>query len=127
VLVLVLYLVTATPVDVGLRAGHNLCVAVDPSSSDGIWWWDPGSTGCSSRSSSIMRAEHPSITAKTSSTFEVHFRVGLISRPPGSDLEVSLVIESDKVRGANGSSVSVLRRADLDIPMAPACCRLQIQ
>jgi hypothetical protein len=42
------YLVTANAIDVGV--GPGLCVAVDPADEHGVWWWEPGATGCDTRS-----------------------------------------------------------------------------
>ena len=42
------YIVTVTPVDV-VGGGFGLCIAVDPADAQGIWWWQPGPSGCASR------------------------------------------------------------------------------
>jgi hypothetical protein len=42
------YVVTESPIDVG--RGIRLCIAVDPADHRGMWWWQPGATGCDSRS-----------------------------------------------------------------------------
>ncbi len=43
------YVVTATPITItGLFKA--LCVGVDPTDAHGVWWWEPGRSGCSSRS-----------------------------------------------------------------------------
>src|SRR4029453_19107515 len=43
------YIVTTAPLGVG-AASPGICVAVDPTDPQGIWWWEPGWSGCSSRS-----------------------------------------------------------------------------
>ena len=43
------YVVTASPIDVSLGPS-GVCVAVDPLDRRGVWWWEPGASGCASRS-----------------------------------------------------------------------------
>ena len=38
------YLVTETPINVGMAP--SLCLAVNFLDSEGVWWWEPGATGC---------------------------------------------------------------------------------
>ncbi len=118
----VLYLVTATPVDVGLKAGNELCLAVDPNDVHGMSWWNAGRSGCSTRSSSIVSAALPMVTRTSATTIDVRFRLELKSKPP-SHRDVALAIENDTVRGVSGTPVPILRRSDLEIPMLPACCK----
>jgi hypothetical protein len=43
------YIVTAEPINIGIGSAR-FCVATDPTDSQGVWWWEPGPKGCSSRS-----------------------------------------------------------------------------
>jgi hypothetical protein len=45
------YLVSERPIDVGLGP-WGLCVALDPLDRQRVWWWEPGASGCRSRSKS---------------------------------------------------------------------------
>jgi hypothetical protein len=114
------YIVTASPIDVGTGA-PGLCVAVDPSTEHGVWWWEPGASGCASRSTApgVFEADQATVSHATeSSAIDVRFRVGLhsIARPFA---EIHLVIEDGSMRVvASGARVPVLRRPDLDVPTA---------
>lgn len=114
------YIVTKSPVDVGM-ASHGLCVAVDETDPHGISWWDPGRGGeCSTRSSSIMPGDRPSISRAAGGSIDVRFRLGLVSREPDAHIDVVLTIDGQTMRGMSGARVPVVRRNDLKIP--EACC-----
>jgi catechol 2,3-dioxygenase-like lactoylglutathione lyase family enzyme len=111
------YLVTSTAMDVGV--GPGLCVAVDPQDPQGVWWWQPGASGCTSRSTgpqvfhadmaAVSPSPRPEVTA-------VAFRLGLISRTP-TYLDVRLAIEDGRMRSLDtGAAVALQRRSDLEIP-----------
>lgn len=76
------YLVSATPIDLGVRGPAHFCVAVDPTDRQGVWWWEAGATGCDSRSTgpAVFHADGASV-ANTASGIEVRFRIPLVSRP----------------------------------------------
>src|SRR5262245_38875523 len=59
------FVVTAAPIDVGI-SGRGLCIAVDPNDSTGVWWWQPGHSGCSSRSTGpgVFRADDARVTVR---------------------------------------------------------------
>ena len=115
------YIVTAQPVDLGLRNGSPFCVAVDAGDPHGVWWWEPGKTGCSSRSigPTVMTAEASTVTV-TGRAIDVRFRIQLIT---GADWvgptykEVAMVIEDGRARvPATGSDVPTVQRNDLEVP-----------
>jgi len=114
------YLATVRPIDVGVGAG--LCVAVDPTNSQGVWWWEPGSTGCTSRSTGpgVFLADSARVAAASpSGRWEVSFRVPMHSsaRP---FVEVRLIIDDGMMRDTkSGKAVAVQRRRDLEIPEKP--------
>jgi catechol 2,3-dioxygenase-like lactoylglutathione lyase family enzyme len=114
------YLVTSSAIDVGV--GTGLCVAVDPHDPQGVWWWQPGASGCTSRSTgptvfhadqaAVSRSAPPEVTS-------VAFRLGLISRTP-SFLDIRLAIEDGRMRSLDtGAAVALQRRGDLDVPERP--------
>jgi hypothetical protein len=113
------YIVTATPFDL-IGTGHpGFCVAVDPKDAHGVWWWEPGRSGCSSRSTGpeVFRASRATV-AKASGAIEAQFEVALKNRPP---LQVKLTIDDDGMRREpSGERVSIERRRDLDVP--EWCC-----
>src|ERR1700752_1248776 len=71
------YAVTAEPLDVGLHT--KLCIAVDPADSAGVWWWEPGAAGCSTRSTgpALMRGLEPQVRLSQPDVVEARFRIGL--------------------------------------------------
>jgi catechol 2,3-dioxygenase-like lactoylglutathione lyase family enzyme len=112
------YLVTSTPIDVGL-VNTGLCVAVDRRDPQGVWWWEPGASGCTSRSTgpqvfhadkaAVSPSARPELTA-------VSFRLGLHSRTP-TYLDVRLAIEDGRLRSLDtGAAVTLQRRNDLVVP-----------
>src|SRR5262245_19941615 len=77
------YLVTAAPLDVG-GGIYGLCIAVEPSNPRGVWWWEPGRTGCSTRSTGpgVFPAEGAGVATRASSaTIDARFRLPLIGSP----------------------------------------------
>jgi hypothetical protein len=116
------YVVTAAPIDIGIRLAR-FCVAVDPADAQGVWWWEPGASGCSSRSTgpTVFHAEAASVSNSGSGgTIDVRFRVPLIQGPNSADpdhKDVRLVLEGARVRvPATGADVSTVRRSDLELP-----------
>ena len=55
-------IVTAEPINIGIRSSR-FCIAADPTDRQGAWWWEPGPTGCSSRSTgpAVFHAENNEI------------------------------------------------------------------
>ena len=110
------YVVTETPLKL-LGAGHpGLCFAVDPSDRRGIWWWDPGPSGCGTQiNTAVMRAHFPQVTKAASGAVELTFQMALMSGPR----DTRLVLEDGVLReAASGQQVPTARRDDLNIPFA---------
>jgi hypothetical protein len=111
------YLVTESPIDVGV--GTGLCVAVNPSDQHGIWWWEPGASGCGSRSTgpAVFHAEDATVSPSTpSGPIAIRFRLGTHSttRP---FIEVRLIVDDGKMRALeSGPPVSLGHRNNLDLP-----------
>jgi hypothetical protein len=111
------YLATANAIDVG--RGMRLCIAVDSRDPHGVWWWQPGVSGCTSRSTgpTVFHADQAAIS-RSSSPEEtiVAFRLGLHARTP-TFLDVRLVIRDGRMRLLDsGTEVALQRRPDLDVP-----------
>ena len=120
------YIVTTAPLGVaGVSSG--LCVAVDPTDPQGIWWWEPGRSGCSSRSTGpgVFRAEHATVTAPSQSgAVEARFRLQLIVSSRSTTMpdfaEVGLVLQDGTMRAIpSAARVPTERRSDLEIPEQP--------
>ena len=109
------YVVTAMPVDV-LKAGFGLCIAVDRTDARGVWWWQPGPSGCASRITgrTVFRAESARVTASTNSK---SIDVGFVLPTLSGDRTVNLMLQ-DSLMQVAGSDARVLtvRRNDLEIP-----------
>jgi Ankyrin repeat len=119
------YVVTDMPIDIGIRAAH-FCVAVDPTDAHGAWWWEPGRSGCSTRSTGpdVFRAEAAAVTARSGQgPIDVRFRVQLHQSPGSSApafLDVALRIDgSELIVLATGARTAVGRRDTLQIPESP--------
>jgi hypothetical protein len=111
------YAVTVTPVDV-VSGGVGLCIAVDPTDAKGVWWWQPGPSGCATRTTgpTVFAAACAAVKVSAdSSTADVSFTLPLIS----GSREVRLRLQDSAMRViASGVQVATQRRADLEIPPA---------
>jgi hypothetical protein len=116
------YLATEDPIDVG--DGIQLCVAVAPLDPQGIWWWIPGESGCTSRSSGpgVFHADQATVKRATApGATSLSFRLSTHSRTrPFTD--VLLVVEDGRMRALeSGVLVSLRSKRDLEVPeRAPA-------
>jgi hypothetical protein len=113
------YIVTATPINV-VGLGHpGLCLAVDPSDARGVWWWEPGPSGCSTRTTgpTVFRAEPAAVVARTGSIgVDVRFQLQLMT---GGPRDVDLLLQDGSMRdAASGLRVNTERRDNLHIPSA---------
>jgi hypothetical protein len=117
------YLVTATPLVVGLADGKGLCIAVDPGDPHGVWWWEPGASGCARRSTGpgVFHADQAVVSRSTEiDVATVSFPLQLHSATPPAFLDVRLVIEDGTMRTLDyRSTVAVHRRRDLVVPEEP--------
>jgi len=117
------FFVTAGPIDVGVSR-RGLCIAVDPNDAEGIWWWEPGRSGCSSRSTGpgVFRADDARVARAGSGTTDISFRLQLITGPSEGPrfADVRLTLRDTDIRSIpSGMQVSIERRHDLEIPEAP--------
>ena len=110
------YLVTTGTIN--LSPSIRLCLAVDPRDPQGVWWWEPGASGCTTRSTgTVFHADQAAVSPSARpETSAVSFRLGLHSRTP-SFLDVRLAIEDGRMRSLDtGADVVLQRRNDLDPP-----------
>jgi hypothetical protein len=113
------YFVTDRRINVGV--GPGLCIAFDPGDRHGIWWWEPGASGCTSRSTG-PDLFHPAdaMVSQSNDSTTLTFRLGTVSadRP---FVDVRLVVTGNTMRmPESGAEVSVHRVVKLDVPeMAP--------
>ena len=117
------YLVTATPLDLLNHSSHpGFCVAVDPSNPQGVWWWEPGRSGCASRSTGPepFAAEMARVVS-ASGISDVRFKIAMHS---SDSLDVRLTVDGNSIRREpSGERVNVERRPDLQVPFI--CCPAQ--
>jgi hypothetical protein len=108
--------------------GHpGLCVAVDPEESKRVWWWEPGGSGCDSRSTGpeVFVKDNATVVARPDRRIvDVHFRLQLIvgpgSQSPGFR-EVRLLLRDDRMEVVGSNlSVPTVRRHDLVLPESTA-------
>lgn len=114
------YLFTESAIHVG--EGIELCLAVDPGDPQGVWWWMPGETGCTTRSSGpgLVHADQATVSRGTAAPRStVSFRLGTHSaRRPFID--VRLVVQDGRMRALeSGAQVMLQTRANLDVPERP--------
>ena len=113
------YLLTESAIDVG--EGIELCIAVD-GEPQGVWWWMPGETGCTSRSSGpgLVHADQATVSQGTApAPRTVSFRLGTHSakRP---FIDVRLVVQEGRMRAPeSGAQVMLQTRGNLDVPEMP--------
>ena len=113
------YIVSTTPMlFVGPRH-PGLCVAVDPTDAKGVWWWEPGRSGCSSRSTgpNPFPAWAARVARSAAGALEVSFEIGLMT---GGPRVVTLEVAGGEMREiATGLNARTERRATLDVPEGP--------
>jgi len=110
------YIVTATPVDV-VGGGWALCIAVDAADAHGIWWWQPGPSGCATRITgpSVFRADRAEVKTTNSNSISASFTLQLHV----GTRDINLALQDSEMRVADtGVRVPTERRANLDIPPA---------
>jgi len=113
------YIVSTTPMLFIDPRHPGLCVAVDPTDAKGVWWWEPGRSGCSSRSTgpNPFPAAAARVARTTSGTLDVSFEIQLMRAGPRV---VRLEVTDREMReAATGLNSRTERRATLDIPESP--------
>jgi len=119
------YLFTESAIDVG--EGIELCIAVDPDDPQGVWWWMPGETGCTSRSSGpgLVHADQATVSRGTAEApTTVGFRLGTHSARRRF-IDVRLVVQDGRMRALESEAQVMLQpRGNLDVPEMPVKGRL---
>lgn len=114
------YLATERTIDVGV--GPGLCVALDLNDPTGVWWWEPGGSGCGSRSTGpgVFHPEAATVTRSAQSgVYEVGFQLGTHSTTRQL-IDVRLLVESGSIKMAGSKEgVRLVPRSDLAIPEMP--------
>jgi hypothetical protein len=117
------YLVTTAPLSIS-DVGPGLCVGVDATDPTGIWWWEPGQSGCSSRSTGpdVFPAQEGAVAvASDRTTIDARFKVGQHVGPP-RDVRLTIrngrmfVYGSDVPDTGADVGVPVKRSDDLVLP-----------
>jgi hypothetical protein len=115
------FLVTTQPVT--LWREIRSCVAINPTSTTGVWWWQPhwnqekqSTCECRSTGPDVFPAEQAVVEPRAPADMIVKFRIGLHSLTQAY-ADVELVATRDTLRHiASGHSVRLDRRSDLAIP-----------
>ena len=115
------YIVSAEPLHLGVPSSA-ICIAIEPDSPRGVWWWEPGTAGCRNRSTGpgVFDAEVGTVNRPSpSGVIEFSFRMPLHARPLVDPpfIDLALVID-ERGMGPRTSDVRVPveQRTDLDIP-----------
>ena len=94
------YVVTSAALDADAKVRIPLCVAIDPTDPAGVWWWQPGRSGCSTRSTgpTVFPGERASVTRRAgSSIVDAGFRLQLKGLPGEPRfLDIRLTLEGDR-------------------------------
>jgi hypothetical protein len=118
------YLVTRDPIEAG--AGPAKCVAVNPALPDGVWWWQPGRSGCSTRSTGpdVFRADGAVVRQSSPGLVHVSFQTQLITGAGGpSVVVIDLDFDGESVHALqSGARVPMARWTELRVP--ERCCSL---
>jgi hypothetical protein len=109
------YAVTALPLDVGVRP-VMFCLAIDPNEPSGLWWWEPGPSGCTSRSTGpgVFHGDHTEVRSSGTGDVDARFEIQLHG---AGARRVEIGIANDTILAkSTGAGVPVERRYTLDIP-----------
>ncbi|HET7696286.1 MAG TPA: hypothetical protein VFK57_11300 [Vicinamibacterales bacterium] len=113
------YIVSTAPLALLGERNPGFCVAVDPSDAKGVWWWEPGRSGCSSRSTGpgVFAASHATVASSPAGVTIVSFEIQLVT---DGSLQVRLRLQDDAmVEERTGARVRTERKASIDVPEMP--------
>ena len=113
------YIVTAAPFDVAGN-GAGICIGIDPVDAAGVWWWQPGPSGCSTsilRPIPVMRAEGARVNAfDDAHAIDVAFKIQLAAN---TYRDIKLTVKDNHMQDIGSDlRVATERRHDLRIPKA---------
>lgn len=106
------YVISSVPIEA--RRGLLFCFAVAAEPPTGVWWWQPGPTGCDSRITGpgLFQADGARVVTRTG-VVDASFRIALMEEGP---TDFSLSIANGEMRlGVSGPSVPTMQRARLDV------------
>jgi hypothetical protein len=109
------YIVTASPIDINV--GTAICVAVNQKDEHGVWWWEPGVAGCSTRSTGpeVFPASSATVVSSSNDASDVSFRIPIQSLTTPY-VDVRLVVSEREIRVVNsGARVLAHVRRDLHL------------
>src|SRR5688572_6492145 len=99
------YIATVAPIKM-LSASHpGICIAIDPADPQSAWWWEPGPSGCSSRTTGPTVFRVPATVGRPGGPgdLEVHFQLPLMA----GMRDVSLLVTDGGMREtSSGAPVS---------------------
>jgi hypothetical protein len=108
------YVVTASPIDaLGIRQ-LRFCIAVEPSNPQGVWYWHPVRSDCSTPASrsSLIQGHRAKVMLQASGAIEASFEVPMQS---GDSRQVEIVFSDGTVRASpTGDSVATVWRQELE-------------
>jgi hypothetical protein len=113
------YIVSSAPLALLGERHPGVCVAVDPSDEKGVWWWEPGRSGCSSRSTgpTAFLASHATVARSSFGPIDVSFQIQLIM---AGAREVKLTLrDGAMLEERTGLRVPTERKASIEVPEMP--------
>jgi hypothetical protein len=114
------YAVSVEPIGVGLGT-LGLCIAVDPTDPHGVWWWEPGASGCVTRSTGpdVFPANKATVTPASNGASAVEFELGTHSRQRPF-IRVRLRVDGATIRSLDTNhQVATRPRTDLRVREEP--------
>jgi hypothetical protein len=98
----------------------GICVGVDQTDRHGVWWWEPGQSGCSTRSTGpgvFPAVDATVVLTAASAPIDVRFRQPRMLMP-SVDVQLT-ILDGYMLVSGSAQRVSVEQRNDLDIPSIP--------
>jgi hypothetical protein len=114
------YIITTAPIRVD--AGSGLCLAIDPVDPHGIWWWQPGRSGCTSRmTTEILHAIDARVSRTSSGEVDGSFRLPLHGGPGlPYFVDVDLKVRRRAMTETHtGATVTIVWKTNLNVPLIP--------
>jgi len=115
------YHVTERPLACG--DGLVLCVAIDPRDAQGVWWWEPGASGCDSYSTGpgVFPGDQASVSVpQPDGQISVSFRLPIHATSEPYHRELRLLVHGDSIRVAgDDASTRLQRRSNLILAEEP--------
>ena len=105
------YAVTLEPLTVGTG---QICLAIDEHDADHLWWWQPGRSGCNTRSTDPLFKNKARVGFSSSGGTDIQWN----HRQYGTVRSFAFHLEGGFFYSpATGQRVAMVERARLDVPM----------